>query len=700
MTAVAKVAVIGMVAVLGVGAIGSIGPIGPIGAIAWAQDRVQGEASALSAEASITDYFAELETLGLIDVDTGTREALRVELERAETLLQQGASVEAAVALYAIVESPRFIVFEDFVEYQNAEYDLAVALILSGAYDSALIYLERALTRGPESMYFAPSHRRAVDVALELRAYDRVLDLLRGIDAEGWPEGGWPEAAAGEQAYLRARRAYVRGDVSTVEAELEQVSEDSRLYSAAVYLRGVLRTRQGRFREAAADMCEVATTARDENLAFIVDERYFTIKDLARLGLGRIAHEQGEFNDAYYHYFQIPDDSPELSAALFEAAWSMYQQRELDSASDLLDEFFANFPQAPQRAEARLLAGYIDLANCRFDDAMAHYQALTTELEPVVAELDRIRHAPALRERLFARAIARDRASAAPESPGSAADSAADSDADPNAGPASVGPTPSATDRALSYLQLDPKFKRLSQAVTGLTRARVDASLGVRDWGNLGRQVRDQDVGAITGVATIEEEDAADVNALLGDVNRLADALSKARAELRRGQGEGTLPRDVAEAEDARLQALGRQVAALQRRAQRAARAADAQLGQQVSGGLKPLIQGDIARARALEDASARLQERLSRAANQLAQEAIDRLYHDLRRVLDKAKLGRIDAVIGQKRDLDIEVQDLAAGRYPAELKGRLWEEGLIGDDEEFWPFEGEYWADEYEGWR
>ena len=35
-----------------------------------------------------------------------------------------------------------------------------------------------------------------------------------------------------------------------------------------------------------------------------------------------------------------------------------------------------------------------------------------------------------------------------------------------------------------------------------------------------------------------------------------------------------------------------------------------------------------------------------------------------------------------------------------AELHGRLWQEGLIGDDEEVWPFEGEYWADEYEDWR
>jgi hypothetical protein len=24
----------------------------------------------------------------------------------------------------------------------------------------------------------------------------------------------------------------------------------------------------------------------------------------------------------------------------------------------------------------------------------------------------------------------------------------------------------------------------------------------------------------------------------------------------------------------------------------------------------------------------------------------------------------------------------------------------MSADDEEYWPFQGEYWADEYEGWR
>src|SRR6478609_2457493 len=105
------------------------------------------------------------------------------------------------------------------------------------------------------------------------------------------------------------------------------------------------------------------------------------------------------------------------------------------------------------------------------------------------------------------------------------------------------------------------------------------------------------------------------------------------------------------------------------------------------------MIQADIAEARRLDKASHAL-------ADKLSQSAMDRLYDDTRKVLDKAKLGKIDAIIGQKRKLDIEVQDLAAGRFPEELIGRLWNASMIADDEEYWPFEGVYWADEYSGYR
>ena len=112
------------------------------------------------------------------------------------------------------------------------------------------------------------------------------------------------------------------------------------------------------------------------------------------------------------------------------------------------------------------------------------------------------------------------------------------------------------------------------------------------------------------------------------------------------------------------------------------------------------MIQADITDARRLDKAAHALLDKLGEAGDKLAQQAVDRLYADTRRVLDKAKLGKVDAIIGQKRKLDIEVQDLAAGRFPEELIGRMWNASMIGDDEEYWPWQGEYWADEYEGWR
>ena len=71
-----------------------------------------------------------------------------------------------------------------------------------------------------------------------------------------------------------------------------------------------------------------------------------------------------------------------------------------------------------------------------------------------------------------------------------------------------------------------------------------------------------------------------------------------------------------------------------------------------------------------------------------------------LRELLRQARLTHIDAIIGKKKKLEIEIANLREGRYPAEMFATLQLEGLIGDDEEYWPFEGEYWADEYENYK
>jgi TolA-binding protein len=630
----------------------------------------------------VAKYLSALAAMKLVDTESGTLDTLRRELGTAELLLRDGAFASAAVALYAIVKSPRYAAFTEFVEYQNAEYDLGVALARAGSYGAALDALEAVLRRGPGAPYWGPAHRRAVDIALETRDHAGVLARLEAIKLAD----PIPPSAAGERGYLRGRAAYDAGKLADAEGELALISKQSRLYSSAVYLRGVIRARQGKYRDSAEAMCEVAATADNDKVTFVVDDRYFTIKDLARLGLGRIAHEQGEYDDAYYHYFQIPEDSAYLPDALFEASWSMYQKRELATARDLVHEFLATFPSSPLWPEASLLAGYVELADCKFDASQKWYDELTAKLQPIVDEIDRVRKDPELRKQLFARAVTRFHEI---KDTGELAGAKADK----------IAPA-TAMDQVVALLRLDPRFLRLNDALTGMREQAGASAAVVRQWQQLARQVSETRVAAISTTKTLEQEQLADANAVVEDLRRLIAQIQDERSELARARREGVIAAGDAAEQDARLdKLLDRTRGAAQRAIAAADRAAEAATTQ-AAPGIKPLIQADISDARRLDKAAHALLDKLGEAGDRLAQQAVDRLYADTRRVLDKAKLGKIDAIIGQKRKLDIEVQDLAAGRFPEELIGRMWNASMIGDDEEYWPWQGEYWADEYEGWR
>ncbi|MFN0251159.1 MAG: tetratricopeptide repeat protein [Kofleriaceae bacterium] len=647
-----------------------------------ADDEAEPEPAQKPVDDPLAKYFEALEATKLVDVESGNLDTLKRELQLAENMLRDGTFVNAAVALYAIVKSPRYSAFTDFVEFQNAEYDLAVALARAGSYGASLDTIEQILARGPGAPYWGPAHRRAVDIALETRDHAGVLARIESVKTSETI----PVSAAGERSYLRGRAAYDAGKLADAEGELVMISKKSRLYSSAIYLRGVIKARRGEYELSAEAMCEVAATPDNDKFTFVVDERYFTIKDLARLGLGRIAHENSEYDDAYYHYFQVPDDSAYLPDALFEASWSMYQKRELPTARDLVKEFLDTFPSSPNWPEASLLAGYVELADCKFTDSQKWYDGLVAKLQPIVDEMDRARRDPSLRKQLFAKALTRYRdvkytgleagkkvGTQKPQTP---------------------------TEEVLALLRLDPKFIRLNDALVGMTELSNNAPAVVRQWQNLGTQVSEKKVVAISSGATLEQEQLADANALVEDLRRLQTKIAESQNELARQKREGNIPADIAAEEQKRLDGLADKNKKALASALAAADTAAKSVTNEVSSGIRPLLEADLGEARRLDKATHALRDKIEEAGDKLAQNAIERLYNDTRKVLDKAKLGKIDAIIGQKRKLDIEVQDLAAGRFPEELIGKLWNASMIGDDEEFWPWQGEYWADEYKGWR
>ena len=638
-----------------------------------------GSATATEAnETSLSTYYDAMAERRLIAPETGSASELRELVRRAEDLYLDDRFEEAQRLFYEAVESPRFRDFDLSDEYAQAQYMLASALHRLGALRSAWRYLERLLERGVEDPYFGPAYRRAVDVALEGANLAETIARLEAVV----PAESLPPDAANELLYLRGRERYDAQDWEGAGAFFEQVGRRSRFYANSRYLQGVIAAQAGRLDDAEDQFCAIATTSDTDQYTFFVDQRYFEIRDLTWLALGRVAHEARRPEDAFYYYFQVPQDSDRVAPALFEAAWAMYEGDDHDTAIDLLDQLEARFPDSPYVHEASLLRGYVHLARCEFERADGLFSQFQERFTPVVHEIDRILGSPSRQERLFEELLAAEQSAAQAPAP-------AEGEA-----PGEGGEAP--TDlRAIvmSLLQVDPTFYRLYAEVRTLDAEAARAG-----------QVEDQ-LGAI--LARLEGSDAPraanaapepldEVTALRRDLDGARAVLRALTEQLEAMRSHGASADQLGPLEE-ELAGLGRRVGELERRLDEVQSQSSAQSEDTGGEGIEAVLRRDRRVAARFPSRVADVRARMVGAANEAALRALRQLRADLGGYLRRSRIGRIDAVMGSKRRIEIQIESLAAGRFPAELQDPLSIQGLLRDDEEYWPFEGEYWADEFE---
>lgn len=642
-------------------------------------------AAAQAADApTLQTYFGLLAQRRLIAAETGSVERLRELVARAEDLYLDERWDEAALLLFEVAESPRFADFQDNPEFRGAEYMLAGAMEKLGALRTAERYLDRILARGPGDPYYGPALRRAVDVALAGGRLDAAVARLEPFVGEAAP----PDAQ-NELRFLRGRARYDAGEYAQATQELSTVTRRSRFYASAQYLRGAVAAKTGDLREAEARFCEITGTGDREQSTFYVDWRYFEVKDLARLGLGRVAHEARRPDDAFYYYFQVPQDSDQLPFALFEAAYAMYEGDDFDTAIDLLDQLEARFPESPFVAEAAILRGYVHLGRCEFDAADRQFRAFARRFQPIVEELDRILESPARQARLYDELLDEERrlAEAARQQP-------------------AVGavrlppPDPTLRGTLLGMLRVDPAFFRLHADVRTLDAEAARAGRLATDLEAIRARVRGGDAPRAAEAAEAPADEArelragiAEARAVLAQLTEQVDAMRAARAP----RAELAPIEQALRAASDRLRALEGRVREAEREAARLAREAQRDAAPAAAGDLDALLRADARAARALPRRVADLRGRLVEAANDAALRSARRLRQRLGSELRRARIGRIDAVMGSKRRVEVQIESLAAGRFPAELVDPLRFQGLLRDDEEYWPFDGELWEDEFE---
>lgn len=599
--------------------------------------------------AALQAYQAALAAKNLAASTPLTLDLLRERLAAAEAQLLDGRRDEAIAALSGLVESPRFEPFASSAEGRAAVFSLGDALGDAGAEAPARAYLTRLL-RGPTDTWQRRATQSLVDLGLESSKPQAVLDELEraGIAAAD---------LRGDLDYLRGRVLEQAGQRSAALERYKAVDVGSRYWAQATYLAGLLEVETGRLKEGEQLFCKIADPKQTPRRAALVGgSDFFQVRDMARLALGRVAHEQFRFDDARYYYYLVPADSERLPEALYEAATSRYEAKDYDGARELLAQLRSLSVHHPYEDEVFILEAYLDLSTCHFPEADAKLRAFLRRYEPVQQRVRRLSRDPSATERLLAAV----RAGSDPASAGVPGD-------------------PAVLRTIAALLRLDPDYARAARRLGRLDHQISGLTGAVDQLAQAAQSLRDPK-HARAESAAIEPSDTRErarvLRAQIDEVRRLlAGAKGAQVAELRR-----------------ELEGLELRVRALERVGQTGER--------EVATGsdLGSLITADAARAESLRQQALSVRAKLEQDQLRLAKNALVRADRRLSRLLARARLGRIETVLGKKRALEVEIEALSQGYLPRSMVDSLDAARYLRDDEEYWPYDGEDWEDEYVG--
>jgi hypothetical protein len=596
------------------------------------------------------------------------REDVAARVAEAEGLLSTGRVDEAIARLASVVEHPQFDLFADSEDGRAAVFRLGDALATAGIAQPARGYLRRALAAkdawsgyGAAAIWARRAVRRIVDVALETGDFAGAAEDLKDVPASA------PDEVRGEIAYAGGRARELAGDPDGALAGYAGVTQRSRFWAQATYLSALIHVEKGEYKRGEDLLCKVADPKRSASTAPVFgDEKFFAVRDLARLGLGRIAHEQGRNDDARYYYYLVPQDSDRLAEALYEGATTRYEKKDYDGAHELLDELAASGVHHRYEDEAWVLGAWIDLARCRFADADKKLTEFLARYEPVRDAARRIADSDGATQRLTAAVHAGTDAAGA-EIGGTGGDG-----------------TVLRTIAAL--VRLDSAYDRVLHRRAVLER---EASGLVFAMGALGDMQR---ALATNGGVRPSAEDASDTAQRAREATAAIEGVEHQIADLEAARA----PAATLDPLRGDLAAL-RQEAAKMNAAQAAAAGSDAAAAP-AGADLPDLLRSDATSVAEMQKRIAASRRALSDAELLLAKDALHRLDLRLSRLLRRARLGRIESVLGRKRALEVEVEAIRLGYLPNDAVDSLDAAQYLEDNEEYWPFEGDDWPDEYVG--
>jgi len=286
-------------------------------------------------------------------------------------------------------------------------YLLAEAYFRSEQFLSARRYYRQIIERAPAPPYDDYAGRalsRLVDIALRTDTLDSLEFVFARIDKLGTSD------ATGSLQYARGKAFFAKKDYAAARTAVGSLPATSEFAHQAQYLLGVIRTREAVEAamasappaDAAAAPASGATPAapvppRPAAASFDAAIEQFRkvtrmpgttsdqkhVIDLAWMAIGRLLHERDQYLEAAEAYSHVDRSSPEFSTMLYELAWVYVRLGDFQRAQRALEVLAITDPKSLDLADSSLLRADLMLRSGQFDKALALYQEVREEYDPV-----------------------------------------------------------------------------------------------------------------------------------------------------------------------------------------------------------------------------------------------------------------------------------------------------------------------------
>jgi hypothetical protein len=594
-----------------------------------------------------------LDAFGPLSVDK-----LRSILASAEAELALGRRDEVISVLGGLLASPRFTPLRGLEEGRAAVFLLGHALAQAGAYGAARAHLLRLVQGPPLDSNYRRAASRLVDIGLEGGDPEAVLKELSVLPV------GSGQPWAGDVAYLRGILHERAGRLPDAFSAYAEVPPNARFWAQANYRSGLIEVEQGRLPQAERLFCKIADPAQTPKSAPLFGgNEFFAVRDLSRLALGRVAHEQYRFDDARYYYHLVPADSERLPEALYESATSRYEAKDYAAAHDLLNELASLERQHAYQDEAWILDAYVDLGSCEFARADEKLKQFLRRYEPVLRA---------------ARQLASD--------PGALRGLLAGGEGTVREGAPGLGGSRDVTRALVSAIRVDVAYGVVTRQL-----ANLDHQIsGLR---SLRPRIEELQAGASDPGLVKARPSSPVADSAFDRHLRLLSQLGAVRRLLRESERAGARDPSALGSIGAELERLQAEAATLEH--DFGPTPGTSPVG---TDALASLLAQDAVLGRELAQLSQAARAALIERQDELARQAVSRLERRLVRLVRRARTGRIETVLGRKRALELEVEALSQGFLPRGAVDSLDAARYLSDAEEYWPFDGEDWEDEYVG--